>query len=126
MYAAAVAVLAISAAVFWRSNRGPDTLTVILRCHGIDDGTLAITMLSTPGRGNEEREFDLRSSCAAGRLTLEGYRSNRSIRLRLRSAGKQVAELIASPGENIQAERHGYYAVVRLGGAPPTLANDTL
>jgi len=124
--AGAVLVLAGAALAWnWSRLRGGANLTVILRCSDVEAGVITLSMLDELGRSARERDFDVSAVCAEGRLTLDGYQSPRSVRIRLRGNSGE-AQLASEPGEDIQAERRGYFLVVRLTGRPPTLANDTL
>lgn len=104
---------------FALSPREP-TLTLVLRCDTVTSGTLTAGVA-----GDEPDQFDLQRACGAGTVQLRHYRPQQPVRLRLKTAEGE-SELIATPGDNIQAEKHGYFAVVKVSGAPLRLRNDTL
>lgn len=122
-WAALFALLLLAAAAvavrLWRTGREP-TLTLVLRCRGVEGGTLTAGMA-----GDAVEEFDLQTACGAGTVRLRHYRSQQPVRLRLVTAAGE-SELMAVPGEDIQAEKYGYFAVLEVTGAPPMLRNDNL
>lgn len=117
--AALLAVIALAALWLGPFRREP-TLTLVLRCRAVEGGTLSAAI-----PGNPAESFDLQTACGAGMVRLRHYRSQHPVRLRLHTAAGD-SELMAMPGDHIQAEKYGYFTVIEVTGAPPLLRNDNL
>ena len=101
-------------------------LTIHVRCHDSVGGTLFISTLSASGTPETEQSADVRSACAAGRVELQRYAAEASLRIKITRDDGFTGEISALYGPNIQRDHDGFFTVIRITNIPPFLANDSI
>jgi hypothetical protein len=92
-------------------------LTVHLRCDASAGGKLSITTVSN------EKTFDVKTVCAAGKIELDRYQRDEPVRFKLDRGDAARQELNAPP---IHSDPHGFYTVLKITNTPPFLASDNI
>ena len=123
----ALALAALAAVVALLAGR-PEArqLTVHLRCADAAAGQLSIAVLSGSGQPQTETAVDVGRACAAGRVVIERYRDDQSLRFRIVRGDGRTGESSARYGTDIQRDQDGFYCVLRVNAELPYLVNDRI
>jgi hypothetical protein len=110
--------------VYFKQRPSPDDLgplTLHLRC-GADEASVAGRLSVNAGSAGEAQVYQLKTACAVGKIEFKEFRAGDSLRVRL------LRDAVAPPDlqVNIDRDRAGFHAIVRITAAPPYLANEAL
>lgn len=102
------------------------SLTVHLRCDKNVSGKLSVAMISSNGKAEKKKSFDLKTVCKAGEIDLDNYQKETNLWFELQRDTTEGSTLISEYGRDIHSDRNGFYMVLKIKNAPPFIANDRL